>query len=576
MLRGLLPRYRSEFKRITFLTVLGTFGALAEVAALLALAPLLQAAAEGSTRYQGDAGPISIDISIRNLALISGAMVAAALVINVILTYYGARIVANASYRKRMELIGTYQSASWEAQSEQPQARLAALFNAHCQRYGVGLRLISTLTNAAVTVAVFVVGSMVVSLVATIAIIVSMGVIALAMRPIPIATRRVEERLSTVQIELHEDVVALGGAAREINAFGAAVGAAKQARRHADDERGLRARTGFLTGLTAPLYRSAGLLLLIGLIVFVVEGGQLEVAAIGIIVLFLYRSLGRGQALVNSYQRLAAVPPFVEELQRSIDRLRSNPRPDGPVTRNSVTEIAVDDVTFTYPGEAVPALTEVSLRIGHGEVIGVVGPSGAGKSTLAELLLALREPDTGRILFDGIDVRELSADSRCQLTAIVSQSVPIVPGTLRDNVRFYRSIEDEVVDHALQRVGLTSTVAALPDGGDTMLGPGQRSLSGGQVQRVGVARALVGSPSLVVLDEPTSALDAYAESTITDLIGELRHQAATVVIAHRFSTLRHCDRVLVIVEGRVLDEGPLDDLRQRVDYVEHALAAGTM
>ena len=158
----------------------------------------------------------------------------------------------------------------------------------------------------------------------------------------------------------------------------------------------------------------------------------------------------------------------------------------------------------------------------------------------------------------------------------MSQNVPVITGTVRDNVRYFRDIDDADIDDAIVAAGLADVVAQLSEGLDTVVGPGARALSGGQAQRLGIARALAGKPAIIVLDEPTSALDAAAEQVVTDTIGTLRGLVGVVVIAHRLTTLRHCDRIVVIQDGRVADEGTMTELRERNKFLDHAFQVGRL
>jgi len=231
-------------------------------------------------------------------------------------------------------------------------------------------------------------------------------------------------------------------------------------------------------------------------------------------------------------------------------------------------------VSFFYPNEPVPAVQDLSIEVSKGEVLGIVGPSGAGKSTLAELCVGLRYPTTGQVVVGGVDMVDLVDEERSRCIALASQSVPLIPDTVRANVRFFRDVSDSDIDYAIEAAGMAIVVSELPDGADTIVGPGARSLSGGQTQRIGIARALAGRPKFIVFDEPTSALDAAAERLITETIGRLRGSIGVIVIAHRLTTLRHCDRIVVIEHGRLADEGSFSEIGERNDYLKYALSAG--
>jgi ATP-binding cassette subfamily B protein len=219
------------------------------------------------------------------------------------------------------------------------------------------------------------------------------------------------------------------------------------------------------------------------------------------------------------------------------------------------------------------ALLNANIVIEAGEVIGIIGPSGSGKTTLVELLLGLRQPTSGTITIDGVDLGDLGADGWCRLTGLVSQESQLVEGTLLDNVRFFRdAVSDDDIRSAVAASGLDRDLASLPHGLATVIGPRSSGLSGGQRQRLAIARVLAGHPQLLVLDEPTSALDVHAEAVVTDTLERLRGTTTIVVVAHRLSTLRVCDKVVVMRDGAVEAFSTRADLERDNAYYSSAIA----
>jgi ATP-binding cassette subfamily C protein len=227
--------------------------------------------------------------------------------------------------------------------------------------------------------------------------------------------------------------------------------------------------------------------------------------------------------------------------------------------------IALERVSYTYEGEPEPVLSDVSLAIAKGESVGIVGPSGAGKSTLVDLLLGLLTPTAGRITVDGRDIATALRSWQRHI-GYVPQEPFILDDTVRRNVAFGLSdaeIDDRRVMAALRLAQMTDVVAALPDGLDTMLGERGTRLSGGQRQRVAVARALYHEPEVLVFDEATSALDTPTERELIAALEALRGVKTVVVIAHRLGTVRRCDRLAVLRDGRLAAVGPYDELMAR-------------
>ncbi len=227
-------------------------------------------------------------------------------------------------------------------------------------------------------------------------------------------------------------------------------------------------------------------------------------------------------------------------------------------TRTTVSftrDLVFDQVGFAY-GSDVAALSDVSFTARKGEVVALVGASGAGKSTLVDLLPRFIDPTRGRILLDGIDLREITLDALRALTGIVSQDTVLFNDTVRANVSFGRpDATQEQLEGAARAANALAFIEALPDGWDTNLGERGTRLSGGQRQRLAIARALVSDPPLLILDEATSALDVESERLVQEAIDRLLEGRTVFVIAHRLATIQHADRILVLDGGRLVEEG---------------------
>ncbi|UUR08752.1 ABC transporter transmembrane domain-containing protein [Sphingomonas glaciei] len=219
--------------------------------------------------------------------------------------------------------------------------------------------------------------------------------------------------------------------------------------------------------------------------------------------------------------------------------------------------LAFDGVDFRYPTRPdTKALHGLTIHVAPGETVAVVGPSGAGKSTLFQLALRFYDPQAGAVSFDGVDVRELDpADLRRQI-ALVPQETVIFAASARDNLRYGRWDAGEAeIEAAARAANAHQFLSALPDGYDTFLGESGARLSGGQRQRIAIARALLRDAPLLLLDEATSALDAESEAAVQDALERLMESRTTVVIAHRLATVRAADRIIVMDEGRIVEEG---------------------
>jgi ATP-binding cassette subfamily B protein len=215
------------------------------------------------------------------------------------------------------------------------------------------------------------------------------------------------------------------------------------------------------------------------------------------------------------------------------------------------------NVTFRYPTRPEDkALHELSLAIAPGETVAVVGPSGAGKSTLFQLALRFYDPQEGRVLVDGIDLRDADPAAIRNRIAVVPQETVIFASSAKDNIRYGRwDASDEEIVEAAKAANAHEFLDTLPERYDTFLGEGGARLSGGQRQRIVIARALLRDAPLLLLDEATSALDAKSEKLVQEALERLMKTRTTIVIAHRLATTRAADRIIVMDGGRIVEEG---------------------
>ena len=262
----------------------------------------------------------------------------------------------------------------------------------------------------------------------------------------------------------------------------------------------------------------------------------------------------RGFAGVERFVALMRVEPALKDA------------PDAKALEACRGEIDVDHVSFAYDTEEETGgvLHDVSVHISPGEVIAIVGPSGGGKSTLCQLIPRFYEVSGGAIRIDGEDVRKITQSSLHRAIGIVQQDVFLFADTVRENIRYGRpDATDEEIVAAAKRAEIYDDIMAMPNGFDTYVGERGTMLSGGQKQRVSIARIFLKNPSILILDEATSALDSVTEVKIQHAFDELSRGRTTLIIAHRLSTIRSADRILVIEDGRIVEQGSHDALLEK-------------
>ena len=263
----------------------------------------------------------------------------------------------------------------------------------------------------------------------------------------------------------------------------------------------------------------------------------------------------------SELQRAAGATERLVELLQIEDAVRDPSDPVAP-TDPATGEITFEDVSFFYPSRpAAAALDQVSLTIKPGETVAVVGPSGAGKSTLIQLLLRFFDPVSGRVLLDGVDLRDMTRTDFRRSIALVPQDPVIFAASARENIRFgWPGASDGDVLEAARAAAAEGFIEALPEGFDSPVGERGVMLSGGQKQRIAIARAILRDAPVLLLDEATSALDAESEKLVQGAIETVSQGRTTLIIAHRLATVKKADRIIVMEEGRIVAQGRHDEL----------------
>ena len=314
----------------------------------------------------------------------------------------------------------------------------------------------------------------------------------------------------------------------------------------------------FIQGTCVNLVRTSILLLML----YLIFDKQITVGQFFSLLIYSFFIFGPLQELgniINTYRETeASLNVFEQILATPVD-----PKPANPVTVSDLRVLEFDDVTFTHQTATAPALSDVSFSVERGETVAFVGPSGAGKTTLVKLLVGLYQPPSGRILYNGTPSTRVDLDVLRERIGLVTQDAQLFSGSIRENLLFVRpKATDAECLAVLNKAAAQNLLARADKGLDTVIGEGGMKVSGGEKQRLSIARALLRDPHLLVFDEATSALDSLTEEEITRTMRDISDRAnvITVVIAHRLSTVMHADRIHVLERGRIVEVGHHDEL----------------
>lgn len=494
---------------------------------------------------------VNSTLTIGEAAGLAGALLAGRFVLGGAAVHLQTSLFHRLTISLRQRLGHSFMNASWPTQARQQRGALQNLvvqFPASIVSllYQVVQALVGALSLLALLVVAFAIQPL--TAVVVLAVVV---VLASALWPVRRAVKRRAARALEEQTAFAAKVSEIADLSMEINALGATRTATQSLDRIIATEGESQRGVALVRDLVAPVYTTLAYAAILGAVLVLHRLGSDDLDATGTVMLIMLRSLNYGQQLQHGASALGQITPAAERLVEQLSEFDQSTDRGGSVSPTRVASLELRGVSFSYPGRE-PILRELSVSISHGEIIGLSGASGAGKTTLVHLLLGLVRPTAGSVVVDGTDLREIDSDAWSSLVAYVPQETRLLDGSIADNVRFWRDrLTDQHISQALTLANLVLDPDRFPEGAATDLGAAGRQFSGGQRQRLAIARALAAEPAVVVMDEPTSSLDTESEEVIAETIARLRGTTTTIVVSHRDSTLAVCDRVLVLSEGRL-------------------------
>ncbi|MFK7919152.1 MAG: ABC transporter ATP-binding protein [Ilumatobacter sp.] len=539
---------------LSILMVIGTVAGIVEATSLL----MFVRAAVSITSEDVEPAPIlGIDVAQGpgTLLIIALVLAVVAAIFHVLLARRASQLSFHIGNNARARLIDAFLDARWAHVTAHPEGRLQESISF----------LVEKSARAAAHVALGA-SSVVILIALGAAAIITSPLVSSTMIALPLLMlaasgpfmRKLRARAATdvdTSRSLSEAVASTTTLAREYRTFGVQRRRASQLKQvaldHSHGER--RTRTaGFSITL---LFKDTAVISLILVVAILYRLSDLQDGAVIASVLLVLRMLGYLQQTVRLLQEGSSDAATVDALLRSITELEAAREHDGHTNIDTVGAIVFDDVSYAYDERRI-ALDGIDLTIEPNTTVGLVGTSGAGKSTIAELLLGLRQPTSGRITVDGIDLVDVMRSDWSRLTAVVPQDQHLAELSIAENIAFLRpDVSGDDIRRAAKRAHVHDDIERLPDGYQHQIGARGVGLSGGQRQRIAIARALAGSPRLLVLDEPTSALDATTEQLLRETLDDLHGSVTMLVIAHRPATVEACDVVIRMESGRIVDIG---------------------
>lgn len=530
------------------------------------------------TRLFGDGAPR--DVILTSALVVGGFFVARALIV-VLMTYVQARVGQSAGARLATRLHRSYLKMPYITyvrtnSSEQIRNIHVTVPNVIADIFVLGTRAVSE------SIVVIVLG-----VILTVTAPAAMGIVVVVLAPAGLLMNRLlRPRLETLGRE-GQDI-----AARSLKVLQETLQGLREIRAHRREEHFSsifasisyslarnKARRTVLRSLPSTAVETVLVLFICAFLIATVVSGFDRAELLPVLGMFAYAGFRLKPSLNQIFEGInairyssAAVNDLYEDLRRGEEWSDETlERADRIAFQDS---IEVRNATFTYPGSAVPAISDVSLTIRRGASVGLVGATGSGKSTLLDVIVGFLDPDKGSVSVDGRDISTVRT-AWLENLGVVPQSPFVLDATIRENVALRersKTIDEERLQNALKLAQIYDFVNELPDGGETVLGERGVRLSGGERQRIAIARALYGDPDLLILDEGTAALDNRTEADLIKALEDLHGRHTLLMVAHRLSTIRNCDVIHVIENGRIVATGSYDELVERSTHFKNLTA----
>lgn len=452
----------------------------------------------------------------------------------------------------RLRLLKAFVLTTWPKQQELQIGSLQQLAVAFPSQISALLIPLATSVGSILTLGAMLGVAAIVSVPALVVVLGVLAILGVVLRPLRQRVHMKSEESVEPQLQLSSAVTEVSSLAMDVQVYQVQDQVISNLNLMITNEADSQRRVGTIAYSVSPLYVSLAYLAVVAAIAVLTLIGSNQLNTVGAVMLVMLRMLGYGQSVQQSRVLAAQLSPLIRQVRGALDDFESSTAQSRAKRINEeVNEIRLSNVAFAYD-PSQPVLNEISIVLSRGSITGLVGASGSGKSTLIQILLGLRKPQRGSVSVNGSDLSDSCEATVLTQAALVPQQPYILNTSILENVRFFRdNVTEPEIHEQLSSVGLMDEVRTFPNGINTVVGAQGFQLSGGQAQRLALARALVGRPQLLVLDEPTSALDAKSEAVILDLLRSRAASMITVIVTHKESTSQICDHVCELRAGQL-------------------------
>lgn len=568
--------YRSYFKQIVVLLLIGLIGGLLEGIGVNALIPMFSFVTDGAgtgddtisrfIKYAFDF--FQIDFRLRNILILIVALFVLKALATIVLDFIKFKITADYEKNTRVKLFRKTLLSRWSYLYKQKIGYLENVLSMDVRNSAAMLKELAEIAISVSSLAVYIFIAFNVSAQITVLTLLIGSVVLLIFKPFVSRTRKISGREVGLNKEvahfINQSVLGL----KTIKASAIFPKVAKIGGELFNNLRRLKIRKLMLKEATNSTIQPLSVIFISVVFALSYKLPDFSLASFMVIIYLINRMFYYIQKLQYMLHAMGENIPHVQTVinyEAEIDRQAENAA--GQKGFNFAYSLDFEDVYFSY-GEGRDVLRGVNFSLAKGEMIALIGSSGSGKTTIVDLILRLFEPTKNNIVLDGVDIREIKLNDWREQIGYVSQDIFLINGSVADNIRFYdEQISDQDIERAAEMANIYNFIESLPKKFDTKIGDRGLFLSGGQRQRLVLARVFARRPQLLILDEATSALDSESELAIQRVIEGIKGHMTIVVIAHRLSTVKRCDSILVLDQGKIVEQGsPVDLLANQQSY----------